>query len=192
MFFKRSVLPLLICTLSFVGLRAQNTLGYTEADVHFRNGVELFEKSNYTAAKQEFRYYLEKRPALLNTNDYTAVTAEYYTTLCALYADAPEAELAVDRFVRNHPEHPKAALIYSDLGKYYFDREDYSNAITYLTKALDRSSNYYAATETRYKLGLSYYSLKQYNPALQYFAEVQKDPASDYFAPAGYYAGVIQ
>ena len=192
MFFKRSVLPLFICTLSFVGLRAQNTLGYTEADVHFRNGVELFEKSNYTAAKQEFRYYLEKRPALLNTNDYTAVTAEYYTTLCALYADAPEAELAVDRFVRNHPEHPKAALIYSDLGKYYFDREDYSNAITYLTKALDRSSNYYAATETRYKLGLSYYSLKQYNPALKYFAEVQKDPASDYFAPAGYYAGVIQ
>ncbi|MEI7585955.1 tetratricopeptide repeat protein [Runella sp.] len=192
MFFKRSVLPLLICSLSFVGLRAQNTLGYTEADVHFRNGVELFEKSNYAAAKQEFRYYLEKRPALLNTNDYTAVTAEYYTTLCALYADAPEAELAVDRFVRNHPEHPKAALIYSDLGKYYFDREDYSNAITYLTKALDRSSNYYAVTETRYKLGLSYYSLKQYNPALQYFAEVQKDPASDYFAPAGYYAGVIQ
>jgi TolA-binding protein len=192
MFFKRSVLPLLICFLSFVGLRAQNTLGYTEADVHFRNGVELFEKSNYAAAKQEFRYYLEKRPALLNTNDYTAVTAEYYTTLCALYADAPEAELAVDRFVRNHPEHPKAALIYSDLGKYYFDREDYSNAITYLTKALDRSSNYYAVTETRYKLGLSYYSLKQYNPALQYFAEVQKDPASDYFAPAGYYAGVIQ
>jgi hypothetical protein len=78
MFFKRSVLPLLICLLSFVGLRAQNTLGYTEADVHFRNGVELFEKSNYAAAKQEFRYYLEKRPALLNTNDYTAVTAEYY------------------------------------------------------------------------------------------------------------------
>ncbi len=192
MFFKRSVLPLLICTLSFANLRAQNTLGYTEADVHFRNGVELFEKSNYAAAKQEFRYYLEKRPALLNTNDYTAVTAEYYTTLCALYSDAPEAELAVDRFVRNHPEHPKAAVIYSDLGKYYFDREDYSNAITYLTKALERTSNYYAVSETRYKLGLSYYSLKQYNPALKYFSEAQKDPTSDYFAPASYYAGVIQ
>lgn len=192
MFFKHSVLLLLICLFSFVGLHAQNTLGYTEADVHFRNGVELFEKSNYAAAKQEFRYYLEKRPALLNTNDYTAVTAEYYTTLCALYADAPEAELAVDRFVRNHPEHPKAAVIYSDLGKYYFDREDYSNAITYLTKALDRSSNYYAVSETRYKLGLSYYSLKQYTPALKYFAEVQRDPASEYFAPAAYYAGVIQ
>ncbi|MFN8349196.1 MAG: tetratricopeptide repeat protein, partial [Spirosomataceae bacterium] len=192
MSFKHSVLPLFISCFIFFGANAQNTLGYTEADVHFRNGVELFEKSNYAAAKQEFRYYLEKRPALLNTNDYTAVTAEYYTTLCALYADAPEAELAVDRFVRNHPEHPKAAVIYSDLGKYYFDREDYSNAITYLTKALDRSSNYYAATETRYKLGLSYYSLKQYNPALQYFAEVQKDAASEFFAPAGYYAGVIQ
>ncbi|WP_273210850.1 tetratricopeptide repeat protein [Runella zeae] len=192
MFFKRSLcafsLSLLLCT----GLQAQNTLGYTEADVHFRNGVELFEKSNYAAAKQEFRYYLEKRPALLNTNDYTAVTAEYYTTLCALYADAPEAELAVDRFVRNHPEHPKAAVIYSDLGKYYFDRQDYQNAITYLTKALDRSSNYYTATETRYKLGLSYYSTRQYTPALKYFAEVQRDATSDYFAPAAYYAGVIQ
>ncbi|MCU0341180.1 MAG: tetratricopeptide repeat protein [Spirosomaceae bacterium] len=178
----------LICSSTF----AQNTLGYTEADVHYRNGVELFEKANYAAAKQEFRYYLEKRPALLNTNDYTAVNADYYITLCALYADAPEAELAVDRFVRNHPEHPKAAVIYSDLGKYYFDRGDYSNAITYLSKALDRSANYYAATETRYKLGLSYYSIRQNNQALKYFNEVQRDPASDYFAPASYYAGVIQ
>lgn len=192
MLLRRSVLPLSIFFLLFIRVYAQNTLGYTEADVHFRNGVELFEKSNYSAAKQEFRYYLEKRPALLNTNDYTAVTAEYYVTLCALYADAPEAELAVDRFVRNHPEHPKAAVIYSDLGKYYFDRGDYSNAVTYLTKALERSSNYFAAAETRYKLGLSYYSLKQYNSALQYFAEVQRDPTSDYFAPSAYYAGVIQ
>lgn len=191
MFLKRSLLSLSLCALSWEAIHAQNTLGYTEADVHYRNGVELFEKSNYSAAKQEFRYYLEKRPALLNTNDYTAVNAEYYTTLCALYADAPEAELAVDRFVRNHPEHPKAALIYSDLGKYYFDRGDYANAITYLTKALDRSSNYYAATETRYKLGLSYYSTKQFAPALRYFAEVQQDATSDYFAPAAYYAGVI-
>ncbi|HAK80243.1 MAG TPA: hypothetical protein DCM71_25900, partial [Runella sp.] len=81
MFLKRSLLSLSLCALSWEAIHAQNTLGYTEADVHYRNGVELFEKSNYSAAKQEFRYYLEKRPALLTTNDYTAVTAEYYTTL---------------------------------------------------------------------------------------------------------------
>lgn len=192
MLLKRSVLPLLISLLVFSSLSAQNTLGYTEADVHFRNGVELFEKSNYAGAKQEFRYYLEKRPALLNTNDYTAVTAEYYTTLCALYSDAPEAELAVERFVKNHPEHPKAAVIFSDLGKYYFDRGDYNNAITYLTKAVERNSNYFTVNQTRYMLGLSHYSLKQYVPALKYFAEVQRDPTSEYFAPSAYYAGVIQ
>jgi TolA-binding protein len=175
-----------------VGLFAQNTLGYTEADVHFRNGIELFEKTNYAAAKQEFRYYLEKRATLLNTNDYNAVTAEYYSTLCALYTSTPDAELLVDRFVRNHPEHPKAAAIYSDLGKYYFDKEDYEKAITYLTKAVSQSQNYYMAAETRYKLALSYYSTQQYKLALKYFKEVQLDSESEFFAPSSYYAGVIQ
>ena len=172
-------------------LLAQNTLGYTEADVYFRNGVELYEKSNYAAARQAFREYLAKRPVLLNTNDYNAITAEYYIAVSGLYSDEPDAELLVDRFVKNHPEHPKAGVIYADLGKFYFDQEDYAKAITYLEKALEQSQNYYLQTETKYKLALAYYSTQAFREALKLFDELQRDPETNYFAASGYYAGVI-
>ncbi len=192
---RKAFSALFICTFLYftppICLHAQNTLGYTEADIHFRNGVELYEKSNYAAARQEFKTYLAKRPVLLSTNDYNAITAEYYIAVSGLYSDEPDAELLVDRFVKNHPEHPKAGVIYADLGKFYFDQEDYTRAITYLEKALQQSQNYYLQTETKYKLALSYYSTQEFRAALKLFDELQRDPETNYFAASGYYAGVI-
>ena len=82
---------------------AQRTQSYAEPDYHYRNGLELFEKANYAAARYEFRQYLEPRrgagsQTLLNTGDQNAVEAEYYIALTSLYIDEPGAELLVDRF----------------------------------------------------------------------------------------------
>ncbi len=176
----------------FISLHAQNTLSYTEADAHFRNGVELYEKSNYSAATKEFQTFLQKRSSLFNTNDYSAIAAEYYIAVSSLYSNAPDAELLVDRFVRNHPEHPKAAVIYTDLGSYYFDQQEYDNAIVYLEKALKQSLSYYLKSETQYKLALSYYSTEQYKEALAVFNLLKRDPDTKFFPTSAYYAGVIQ
>lgn len=116
-----------------VELRAQNTLTYTDQNVHFRNGIEFFERQNFTAARQEFSRYLEQ--ANVTSDDYTAINAEYYLTLCALYLDYPEAEVQAQRFVVAHPEHPKAGLLFRELGLYYFNRQDYNKAVAFLEKA---------------------------------------------------------
>jgi tetratricopeptide (TPR) repeat protein len=178
---------------SFVSfyVQAQNTIGYSEAEIFYRNGIELYEKSNYTAARQEFVNYLEKRTGLFNTNDYNAIIAEYYIAVCGLYANDPAAELLIDRFVKNHPSHPKAAVIYTDLGTYYFELEDYSKAITYFEKALRQSQSYYLGADTKYKLALSYYSTQQFDEALDYFKDLLNDPDTKYYAPSAYYSGVI-
>ena len=170
---------------------AQNTLGYTEADVFFRNGVELFEKNNYAASRQEFKMYIEKQANLLNTNDYNAVSAEYYFALSSLYLNYPDAETEVARFVKKHPEHPKSSQIFADLGVYYYDREDYAKAISFFEKALGQNVNFYQATTNKYKLAMSYYMTQQTDKALPYFEELTRDASSQYFAAANYYAGVI-
>ena len=190
--FKITPLFLLFFISLSQSLFSQNTLGYTESDVHYRNGVELYEKSNYAAARQEFKTFIEKRNSLFNSNDYNAIAAEYYIAVCGLYSNDPDAELLVDRFVRNHPEHPKSAVIYTDLGTYYFDKADYDNAITYLEKALTTNQNYNLQSDTRYKLALSYYSTQQFKPALALFNVLKKDPDTKFFATSAYYAGVIQ
>ncbi len=189
----KPILITLFLIFSFISFNSysQNTIGYSEAEVFYRNGIELYEKSNYTAARQEFITYLDKRSGLFNANDYNAVLAEYYIAVCGLYANDPAAQQLVDRFVKNHPTHPKSAAIYADLGTYYFELEDYAKAIVYMEKALNQSQNYYLEADTRYKLALSYFSTLQYDEALDNFKELLNDPTTKYYASSAYYSGVI-
>ncbi|MGF7214185.1 tetratricopeptide (TPR) repeat protein [Spirosoma lacussanchae] len=187
-----------LCLLTFglfttLSALAQRTQSYQEPDYHYRNGLELFERSNYAAARYEFRQYLEPRrgqgaSTLLNTNDQNAVDAEYYIALTSLYIDEPGAELLVDRFVKNHSAHPKASQLYGDLGSYYFAREDYTKAIGFLEKAVAQGGN---NSRYKYQLALSYYNTQDLQRALPLLNEVKLDPNSTDAPAASYYAGVI-
>ncbi|NIJ54128.1 tetratricopeptide repeat protein [Dyadobacter arcticus] len=176
--------------LLFVGassVLAQNTLSITEPEAHFRNGLEYYEKSNYVAARQEFGEFLNTQDKLLSTSDYNKVTAEYYVAVTGLYLNYPEAEVQVDRFVKNHAEHPKAQQIYGDLGSYYYESGNYEKAITYLEKAVQVSSS----LESTYQLAMSYYNTKQPDLALPLFNQVKNETSFPNAADASFFAGVI-
>ncbi|HEY0111153.1 MAG TPA: tetratricopeptide repeat protein, partial [Fibrella sp.] len=170
-------------------------------DLHYRNGVELFERSNYAAARSEFERYLSQRRPLLNTSgtpaagspagDPNAVSAEYYMALSSLYADQPGAEALVDRFVRNHSEHPKAGQLYGDLGLYYVSREDYTNAISYLQKAVNQSNTASKQRDYQFNLALAYYNTQDLARALPLLNAIKSDAGYANAAAASYYAGVI-
>ena len=187
--------------LSATTLTAQRTLTYTEPDQHFRNGVELFERSNFAAARHEFRRYLGQRRSLLNASgtpaagspaaDPNAVSAEYYLALASLYAAEPGAEALVDRFVRNHGEHPRASQLYGDLGLFYVGQQDYTNAITYLERAAGQSNSAGKQRDYQYNLALAYYNTQALGKALPLFNTVKTDPSYANAAAASYYAGVI-
>lgn len=178
---------------------AQRTLSFTEPDAHLRNGLELFEKNNYAAARYEFGQYLERRVLADNlhstpgtpTADQNSVTAEYYIALTSLYSDEPGGEVLVDRFVKNHSEHPKAGQLYGDLGTYYYNKEDYNRAIGFLEKAVSGNGSAAQKTAITYQLALSYYNTQDLKKALPLLNEL-KQTADVTIAPsASYYAGVI-
>jgi len=187
--FRLSVL--VSCSFWSLSATAQRTLSYTEPDAHYRSGMEWFEKNNYAAARQEFTQYLEQKKNLLNTNDQNAVSAEYYVVLTGLYMNAPEAEVQVDRFVKNHSEHPKAGQLYGDLGKYYFDKGDFDKAISFLEKAIRQNQNYYRQAETKYLLAMAYYSKQDFQQALPLLNQIKQDTGLEQAPAASYYAGVI-
>ncbi|MCE6992175.1 tetratricopeptide repeat protein [Dyadobacter sp. CY323] len=166
---------------------AQNTLSITEPEAHFRNGLEYYEKSNYVAARQEFGEFLNTQDKLLSTSDYNKVTAEYYVAVTGLYLNYPEAEVQVDRFVKNHAEHPKAQQIYADLGRYYYEAGNFEKAITYLEKAVQVAQT----TESAYQLAMSYYNTKQPDLALPLFNQVKNEASFANAGDASFYAGVI-
>ncbi|MFC5408279.1 tetratricopeptide repeat protein [Larkinella bovis] len=179
------------CSVLSTTVSAQRTLSYTEPDVLFRNGLEWFEKNNYAAARQEFLQYLDRKKPITNISDQNAVSAEYYIALTGLYLDIPEAEVQVDRFVKTHREHPKAGLLYGDLGKYYFDKGDYDRAITFLEKAIRQNQNAYGQAESKYLLAMAYYSKQDLRNALPLLNQIKSDPGLAQAPSASYYAGVI-
>ncbi|UFH52406.1 tetratricopeptide repeat protein [Spirosoma sp. KNUC1025] len=193
---SRLVVILTLGLLTSLSVSAQRTQSYAEPDYHYRNGLELFERANYAAARYEFRQYLEPRrgdgsQTLFNTGDQNAVDAEYYIALTSLYIDEPGAELLVDRFVQNHSQHPKAAQLYGDLGTYYFTRQDYAKAIDFLEKAVAQGGSSGQQITFKYQLGLSYYNTQNLQKALPLLNEVKLDPSSADAPAASYYAGVI-
>ncbi|WP_461049548.1 tetratricopeptide repeat protein [Spirosoma arcticum] len=196
-FLANQLLCVLILGLLFSrSALAQRTLSYSEPDYHYRNGLELFEKANYAAARYEFRQYLEPRRGdgsrtLLNTTDQNAVEAEYYVALTSLYIDEPGAELLVDRFVKNNSQHPKAGQLYGDLGTYYYTRQDYAKAIDFLEKAVAQGGSNTRQTTYKYQLAIAYYSTQDLQKALPLLNEVKTDPNSTDAPAASYYAGVI-
>ncbi|MFD1139597.1 tetratricopeptide repeat protein [Larkinella insperata] len=187
--FQLSVL--VTCSVLSIPVSAQRTLSYTEPDALYRNGLEWFEKNNYAAARQEFMQYLERKKPITNISDQNAVSAEYYIALTGLYLDIPEAEVQVDRFVKNHREHPKAGLLYGDLGRYYFDKGDYDRAITFLEKAIRNNQNAYGQAESKYLLAMAYYSKQDLRQALPLLNQIKQDPGLEQAPAASYYAGVI-
>ena len=190
--------PLLIVfgLLVSLSVSAQRTLSYSEPDYHYRNGLELFERANYAAARYEFRQYLEPRRGdgsrtLLNTSDQNAVEAEYYVALSSLYIDEPGAELLVDRFVKNNSQHPKAAQLYGDLGTYYYTRQDYAKAIDFLEKAVAQGGSSTRQMSYTHQLAIAYYSTQELQKALPLLNQVKTDANSPDAPAASYYAGVI-
>ncbi len=192
MVFKRSIVITGLCTLTSMSpIFAQNTLGYSEPEARYRNGLEFFEKSNFLAARQEFAEYLKSNSHLLSTSNYNAVSAQYYIAVTGLYLDYPEAEMQVDRFVRNHAEHPKAQMIYGDLGQHFYENKEYDKAIGYLEKAVKYAGSTASKMENTYRLAMSYYNNKEQDKALPLFNLVKKDASFAYAGDASYYAGVI-
>ncbi|CAG4997612.1 Cell division coordinator CpoB [Dyadobacter sp. CECT 9275] len=192
MLLKRSArsLGVILCAGS-TQLLAQSTLSITEPESHFRNGLEYYEKSNYVAARQEFGEFLNTQDKLFSTSDYNKITAEYYFAVTGLYLNYPEAEIQVDRFVKNHAEHPKAQQIYSDLGSYYYNAGDYEKAITYLQKSVDSPGNTGKKVESTYQLAMAYYNTKQPDAALPLFNQVKTVSEFKNAGDASFYAGVI-
>lgn len=169
---------------------AQNTLSYTQLEAHYNNGIELFEKKAYAAARKELHTYVSLSEKSLNPNKFNIANAEYYSAVSSLYAQAKDADIEVERFVVKNHEHPKAKLIFNDLAKSFFNKGDYAGAIKYFEKALSNRQDNLDTYEIRYQLALAYYQLKDSKNALREFDYVKGTVAPNALN-AAYYSAVI-
>ena len=168
-----------------IQLRAQNSLANAGEDQLFKRGLELFAKSNYAAARQAFESYLVR-----GDDDVKKADARYYRAFCALSLYNRDGEKLVEEFIADNPDHPKSVQAYFELGDFYFGQKNYKKAVVYLEKADLAKLTEEQVTETRFKLGYSYFTQKKFDQADSYFTVLKRKPSA-YSAAANYYAGYV-
>ena len=173
---------LLISTcFPLVFLYSQMSAKYTNEYVIYDRAIELFEKEQFSAARNEFRAYLNLSG---QKNDPTYIKASYYEAISGLELQHNDAVSMVEKFIQNYPENIYNNSIYNKLGLYYYAKKDWKEVIKWFKKIKtiqqDQKDEYY------FKLGYAYFQLKKITDARKMFFEVRKS-TSQYGAPALYY-----
>ena len=168
--------------LSVVGF-SQSTEKYKSEYARFYTGEELYEKSKYGAAQEEFNLFMEE---LGEVNDPLYVKASYYSAVSALKLYHADAEKLLLNFLKEYPESIYKQSVYLELGRYYYQRKKYEETIEWLSQIEVYDLSEEEKQEYYFKLGYAHFREEQLKPARDAFYEII-NVESQYQSPALYY-----
>lgn len=162
---------------------AQSSEKYNSEYASFFRGEELFEKEQYGAARKEFRGFIDQ---FQQKNDPLYLKALYYEGVSALELFNNDGVTLLEDFNRNYPESIYRTRIYYKLGRYYYQKKDYKEAIAWFSKLSAFDVDPEDKDEFYFKLGYANFQESNFPAARAAFYEV-KDGTSQYGAPSLYY-----
>lgn len=163
---------------------SQVTEKYASPQAGFYRAEDLFAKEQYSAARQEFRSFLDTYEG--SKNDPYVQKALYYEGLSALELFNNDAIDLLENFLREYPESAYRNATLFKIGQYYYQKKDYDKALEYYAKVRKSDLEKDQLDEYYFKVGYSYFHEKKYGDAKASFFEV-KESTSQYGAPALYY-----
>jgi len=178
---------LAIAFLSYLNVFGQTSEKYNSDYAEFYHAEELFEKEHYGAARMEFRKFMD---VYQQPNDPMYVKAAYYEAISALELYNNDAISLLEQFNRNYPESIYKKDIYFRLGKFYYYKKKYDDALVWFNKLSAFDVEEEDREEFYFKIGYANFKLKKYQEARDAFYEV-KDGVTQYASPALYYYSYI-
>lgn len=185
--------PLLLLAVLFsFSVFAQPTHVFTDAEKKFKEAKELFIKRQYALAYPLLQDVKEQYPDKQKSNNvYLNDDVNYYYIVCRLKLQLPIAEEEAKYYIAWVNNQPRVELMSYHLGKFYFTKDDFSNALKYYeTAGLDNLSNEEIA-DAKFEKAYCYFNLKRFADAKPLFNEIHQLPESKYYIPANYYYGFI-
>jgi tetratricopeptide (TPR) repeat protein len=173
---------LFIISSTCSNILAQRSGKYNSNYESFYKAEELFEKTQYAAARIEFRKFIDHTK---DANDPYYIKALYYEGIAALELFNNDAINLLENFNKNYPESIYKHSIYFRIGKYYYQKKDYKTSLIWfnqLSKFDVQKSDY---DEFFFKVAYANFELANFKFARDAFYEV-KDGNSVY-APASLY-----
>ena len=188
---KQSILFISFFLFSLAAF-SQQTHVFTDAEKKFKEAKDLFIKQQYALAYPLLEAVKQQYPDNQQTNHtYLHDDVNYYFIVCRLKLRLPVAEEEANHYIDWVNNEPRGQLMSYHLGKFYFDKDDFSKAISnYEHAGLDNLSNEEVA-DAKFEMGYCYFNLKNFAKAKLLFNEIHQLPESKYYIPANYYYGFI-
>ncbi|MEY3048471.1 MAG: hypothetical protein RL365_509 [Bacteroidota bacterium] len=161
----------------------QETIKTTSIYRDYHRAWELYEKSQFTAARIEFENFI-KQP--LDRNDPFIIKAYYYRGMSALALYNDDAISLLSTFNQTYQENPYKNNINVEIGNYFFQKEDYAAAIPYYELVISSALDSVKKEVCFFKKGYSYFIEGQQKEALNAFKEV-KNSSGQYGVISLYY-----
>lgn len=150
---------------------------------NFYRAEELLQKEQFSAARKEFSDFINSRE---KSNDPFYIKARYYEGLSALELYNNDAVEILQKFNAEFPESIYKNEINFKLGKYFFQKKKYVDALAWLNQVDLSVLEKEKQDEVYFKIGYANFQLGEYKTARNSFFNV-KDSDSQYGAPALYY-----
>ncbi len=164
---------------------AQETYDYLGANGSFHHGVSLFEHQLYPASYQKFTALIDYQDLRVIPSD-DQINVELMQALSAVYAGKSNATLMVQQFVAKYPNHPNASLAHLELGKYYFNHQQFDRALEQLNKVNASALNDDQRIDYNMSYGYTLFIKKRFKEAQPYLQSVHQS-VSPYQKQATYY-----
>ena len=189
---KQKFPVLLLAVLFSFSIFAQATHVFTDAEKQFKEAKELFIKQQYALAYFLLQEVKKQYPDEQKSNNvYLHDDVNYYYIVCRLKLQLPVAEEEAKHYIDWINNEPRLELMSYHLGKFYFTKNDFINAVKYYEQAsLDNLSNEEIA-DAKFEKAYCYFNLKRFAEAKPLFNEIHQLPENKYYIPANYYYGFI-
>lgn len=160
---------------------------YKSEYANFYRGEELFEKEQYSAAREVFAEFLS---TFNDRQDPQYIKARYYLGVSALELYNGDAVKLLMEFNNDYPESIYKNTIYYKIGEHFYQRKKYKESKEWLDLTDPSDIDTSSLASYHFKLGYSNFQLGDFPAARNEFYEI-KDGNSNFAAPAMYYYSYI-
>ena len=108
---------LFLFIIGFLTAGAQESLNLREEHFLFHDAAELFDVAKFGASQNIFKGVQDEEHLKKFSK---AVSSQYYSALCAVELQNPDAEFLLTQFIAQHPENPLVLDAYFQLGRFFF------------------------------------------------------------------------
>ena len=172
---------LVLFLLSGLVFKAQRTAVYADPDMLYKQGLELFDKKQYTSAQENFVEFAARTKSSILKSD-----AVFYAAACGIELFNKDSEWLMRSFIATYPASTKINNAYYYLGKSNFRKKKYSETLEYFEKVDIYKLTKEQLAELYFKRGYSYLQTANDTKAKSDFYEI-KDVENTYALPATYY-----